>query len=89
MLCCQEANQATADQIFNTGGEATAYECDVTDPEAVRRAGELVRKDVGDVTILVNNAGILHGGALLDLEDSQIKKTFAVNTLAHFWVSVD
>jgi len=48
-----------------------------------------VKRDVGDVTILVNNAGIVTGKKFLELPDDKIDLTFRVNTTAHFWVSVD
>ena len=38
------------------------------------------------VTILVNNAGVLTGKQLMDCTDHQIQLTFNVNTLALFWV---
>ncbi len=41
---------------------------------------------MGDITILVNNAGIVTGKRFLESSDSAIEKTFQVNTLAHFWV---
>ena len=40
---------------------------------------------MGHVSILVNNAGIVSGTALLDTPDSKIIRTFDVNILAHFW----
>ena len=45
-----------------------------------------VLKDVGDVNILVNNAGIVTGKKFLDCPDAMVEKTMAVNTMAHFWV---
>lgn len=45
-----------------------------------------VKKEIGDVNILVNNAGIVSGKKLLELDDSEIERTFKVNTMAHFWV---
>lgn len=46
-----------------------------------------VKREVGDVTILVNNAGIVTGKKFMDAPDSLIEKTMEVNTMAHFWVS--
>ena len=39
-------------------GEARGYGCDVSDSEAVRGLFEAVASDLGDVEVLVNNAGI-------------------------------
>ncbi len=46
-----------------------------------------VKREVGDVSILVNNAGIVTGKKFMDAPDSLIEKTVEVNTMAHFWVS--
>ena len=48
--------------------------------------GKRVKNEVGDVTILVNNAGIVVGKKLLATPDDLIEKTFSVNLLGHFWV---
>ena len=79
---------STAEEINNTGGYARPYVCDVTKVEEVNRVADQVRKDVGDVTILINNAGILNGLDLMSLSNDQIKRCINVNTIAHFWVSV-
>ncbi|NWV10527.1 RDHE2 dehydrogenase, partial [Ptilonorhynchus violaceus] len=44
-----------------------------------------VKKEVGDVSILVNNAGIVIGKRFMDSPDSLVAKTMEVNTMAHFW----
>lgn len=36
--------------------------------------------------MLVNNAGVVSGRALLDTPDHLIERSFNVNVLAHFWV---
>lgn len=46
-----------------------------------------VKREVGDVSILINNAGIVTGKNFMDAPDSLIEKTLEVNTMAHFWVS--
>lgn len=47
-----------------------------------------VKTEVGDVSILVNNAGVVYTADLFATQDPQIEKTFEVNVLAHFWVSI-
>ena len=47
-----------------------------------------VKAEVGDVSILVNNAGVVYTSDLSATQDPQIEKTFEVNVLAHFWVSM-
>ena len=84
----EEANKATADEIKSKNEKAFAYTCDCSKREDIYRVAEEVRSDVGDVTILINNAGIVSGKKLLDTSDQSIEKTIEVNTLAHCWVSV-
>lgn len=36
--------------------------------------------------MLINNAGVVSGRALLDTPDYLIERSFNVNVLAHFWV---
>ena len=43
------------------------------------------KAEVGQVSILVNNAGIVSGTPLLDTPDEKIIRTFDVNIMAHFW----
>ncbi|EMD00363.1 hypothetical protein BAUCODRAFT_566024 [Baudoinia panamericana UAMH 10762] len=68
------------------------YHCDVGNSDAVERARGQIEKDVvsfflpqlGVPTILINNAGIVHGKPLLSLSPTEVQKTFSVNTLSHF-----
>ena len=48
--------------------------------------GQKVLSEVGAVTILVNNAGIMPHNELLKHTEGQIRKTFETNILAHFWM---
>ena len=36
--------------------------------------------------MVINNAGVVSGKSLLDLDDASIQRTFDVNVIAHFWV---
>lgn len=73
------------DHLAN-GGKAYSYQLDVTDKERVYSLAEEVKKSVGEVTMLVNNAGIVTGKHIMDCPDALMIKTMEVNTIAHFWV---
>ena len=46
-----------------------------------------VKQEVGDIDILINNAGIVTGKKILDCPDHLMEATVDVNCNAHFWVS--
>ncbi|XP_060762459.1 short chain dehydrogenase/reductase family 16C, member 5a [Neoarius graeffei] len=76
----------TARQVKEKGARTVHYyRTDCSDRAEVYRVAEQVRQEVGDITILVNNAGIVTGKKFMDSPDSLIEKTLQVNTMAHFW----
>ncbi|XP_044538623.1 short-chain dehydrogenase/reductase family 16C member 6-like [Gracilinanus agilis] len=62
-----------------------AYTCDCSKRLEIYRVAEQVKKEVGDVTILINNAGIVTGKSFLETSDEHIEKSFLVNAFAHIW----
>ncbi|NXO76292.1 RDHE2 dehydrogenase, partial [Sitta europaea] len=66
-------------------GRVHSYICDCSKRQDVYRVADQVKKEVGDVSILINNAGIVIGKRFLDSPDSLVEKTMEVNTMAHFW----
>ncbi|NXS29967.1 RDHE2 dehydrogenase, partial [Pomatostomus ruficeps] len=69
----------------NGAGRVHSYICDCSKRQDVYRVADQVKKEVGDVSILINNAGIVIGKRFLDSPDSLVEKTMQVNTMAHFW----
>ncbi|NXG72111.1 RDHE2 dehydrogenase, partial [Baryphthengus martii] len=61
------------------------YICDCSKRQDIYRVADRVKKEVGDVSILVNNAGIVTGKGFIDSPDSLVEKTMEVNIEAHFW----
>merc|ERR1719209_1172525 len=78
-------NEETVDMIKKEGNRAFSYTVDMSSKDDIYQTAEKTKEDVGPVTILVNNAGIVSGTAVLDTPDNKIVKTFEVNILAHFW----
>ncbi|KAF8342260.1 retinal short-chain dehydrogenase/reductase [Cantharellus anzutake] len=62
------------------------YKCDISNWEEVNVISKRIIEEVGQPTIVVNNAGVVQGKPLVELSAEDINQTFAVNTLGHFWV---
>jgi all-trans-retinol dehydrogenase (NAD+) len=79
--------EETAASIRKMGGTAYAYKVDVTNREMVYDIANRVATEVGQVTMLFNNAGIVSGKKIFDPEnsDAYMEKTVQVNTISHFW----
>jgi 3-oxoacyl-[acyl-carrier protein] reductase len=73
------------DEIEGKGGRAVAIEADVTDHAAVARTFDAAEKAFGTVTILVNNAGIAHGGRAVEMPPEEWRKVLSTNLDAVFF----
>jgi len=72
---------------FETTSNVHYYKCDITSPSTLASVASEIRKDVGDPTILINNAGVARGKSILDASEKDVRFTFEVNTLAHYWIA--
>ncbi|XP_006641990.1 short-chain dehydrogenase/reductase 3b [Lepisosteus oculatus] len=77
----------TSEEIALLGKECHYFVCDVGNREEVYKQAKVVREKVGDVTILVNNAAVVHGKRLIDSDDDALLKTQHINTLGQFWTA--
>src|SRR5512143_2323383 len=77
--------KALKDEIEGKGGKAVAFEADVTDRVAMVRAFDAAEKAFGTVTILVNNAGIAHGGRAVEMPPEEWHKVVSTNLDAVFF----
>ncbi len=88
-LALVDVNQA---ELGKTGaalsqkGACRTYVCDIADRQAVYELVTRVKADLGPVSLLVNNAGIMKAGELLNLEDGLIEKMLQVNLASMFWM---
>ncbi|KAL1115619.1 hypothetical protein AAG570_005909 [Ranatra chinensis] len=82
-----EGNDETIQMIKDKGlNRVYPYDCDVSNEEDVQDVVELITKEVGPVTVLVNNAGIMPCRHFMDYKPEEIQKIFQVNVFAHFWL---
>ncbi|XP_018592473.1 epidermal retinol dehydrogenase 2 [Scleropages formosus] len=83
----REALEKTAKELRSTlDVRVYAYACDCSRRTEVYRTAELVKREVGDVSILVNNAGVVTGKyTFTEAPDNLVDRTLRVNIAAHFW----
>ncbi|KAK6358659.1 hypothetical protein TWF730_007982 [Orbilia blumenaviensis] len=62
------------------------YKCDITSTEKIAEVADEIRTAVGNPTIIVNNAGVARGKTILEGSEKDVRFTFDVNILAHFWI---
>lgn len=78
---------AVCARIGAAGGEAIAVGVDVTSRADVKRAAEDTRKRLGDVAILVNNAGFSVDAPLLTMTDEEWDSAIDTNLRGVFLVT--
>ena len=79
-----ERAEKTAEELREEGAAALAYRCDVSDKEDVYRVAADVKRDVGEVDVLVNNAGFGSAPDERWLSEDGHEFRFQVNYLAPF-----
>ncbi|EGF99603.1 uncharacterized protein MELLADRAFT_45702 [Melampsora larici-populina 98AG31] len=62
------------------------YQCDVSDPKAVEAVADRIKAEVGDPTIIINNAGVVNGKLIVDLNPNEVQRSFGVNVMSHFYL---
>ncbi|EGX92136.1 dehydrogenase/reductase SDR family member 8 precursor [Cordyceps militaris CM01] len=72
---------------FATSSRVHHYKCDLRSPASVQEVAERVRSEVGAPTILINNAGVARGKTILESEPGDVRFTFDVNALCHYWLA--
>ena len=72
--------QATASSIREMGGNAISILSDVSDSSSVDSMVSEAQDRLGNIDIMVNNAGVLSMSPALDIEASDWDRHFAVNT---------
>jgi NAD(P)-dependent dehydrogenase (short-subunit alcohol dehydrogenase family) len=72
-------------RIEKAGGRAVAVAADVRDRKAILHAFDAAEKTFGTVTILINNAGIVHSGRALEHTEEEWRRVLSTNLDAVFY----
>jgi NAD(P)-dependent dehydrogenase (short-subunit alcohol dehydrogenase family) len=74
----------TVEVIRAAGGSAEVYELDVASPAQVKRAIAAFVAATGSIHVLINNAGVVVGGAAGELSDADWSRNLEVNLSGAF-----
>ncbi|XP_078607810.1 estradiol 17-beta-dehydrogenase 11-like isoform X2 [Branchiostoma floridae x Branchiostoma japonicum] len=85
VLRAERRKSVSGETVLITGASRGIGRCLAL--EFAKHGADTVQEDVGTITILVNNAGVVHSGTLLETMDDKIEETLRVNTLSHFWTT--
>jgi len=82
-----EALQNTIDDLSFKSDKTNfkAYTCDITDRTRVEEVFASIKRDFGPILLLINNAGIVDAGDVLNVSDESILRQIEVNLISQFW----
>jgi short-subunit dehydrogenase len=84
LVLCARDGEEVADAIEELEGRAqfvTGYMCDLTNPREIGLLFKRIRREIGSVDVLINNAGIIQVGPLETMALDDYQQAMAV----HFW----
>ena len=76
------ALEEVAHAVTALGGAAQIFQCDITKSEQRDLLVERVRADLGELNVLVHNAGVLYGGLLAKQPADELEQVVITNLLA-------
>lgn len=82
-----DAAADTVEQLQALGTDASYDVVDLASDESVDAAGSAVRRRIGGIDFLINNAGVVTGKPFLDQDHADVEWTFQVNTLSLYRVT--
>uniref|UniRef100_A0A1B0GJD2 Short-chain dehydrogenase/reductase 3 n=1 Tax=Lutzomyia longipalpis TaxID=7200 RepID=A0A1B0GJD2_LUTLO len=87
-LDINEASNAETVEMANglKRGRAYGFQCDVTNRDQVLELATKIKLQIGHVSVVVNNAGIMPSRPLWEQTHEEIRKVFDINVMAHFWI---
>ncbi len=82
----QDSANKIVSEIRDQGGEAFAFKADISDEKQVENLFKEIDSQVGMISALVNNAGIIEPQQkLIDITAQRLQKVFATNVFGSFF----
>jgi len=82
-LCGRRENALKVTRVLlGQGSQHLIIPADITNPQDRRRIVEVISSEWKVLDVLVNNAGVVEGGAIEKFDDDAINRTFLTNAIA-------
>lgn len=82
-----EAAQAVVAAVAAAGGTAVAVQADISDPAAAAAMVERVVRELGGLSVLVNNAGVTRDNLVLRMKDEEWRTVIETDLSGAFYCS--
>lgn len=79
--------EATAKELEKFGVQVAFAAADVSDQESVTAAVDHIKSAIGEIDILINNAGVAKFGNFLDLSPEDFKEVIDVNLMGAYYMT--
>ncbi|XP_014612130.1 PREDICTED: 17-beta-hydroxysteroid dehydrogenase 13 [Polistes canadensis] len=79
--------EETVKLIQDAGGICYGYVCNIINREEVYERARQLKKEIGKVTILINNAGVINVQKFQNIPDNKLMQTMQVNIISQFWTT--
>ena len=83
----REAIRALAEEAESYGIQVYPFVCDCSDRDAVHQTAMRVQKEVGNISILVNNLSITSDTEIVNQDETKFAKGIKTNFSSNYWVS--
>lgn len=82
-----ESAESLANEINSNGGIASTYRLDITDSQTVGDTFSKIENELGEIAVLVNNAGIAEQTLFTDITDDMWRRMLDTNLSGAFYCS--
>ncbi|GMT01048.1 hypothetical protein PENTCL1PPCAC_23222, partial [Pristionchus entomophagus] len=79
--------RTTQEECAKNGCTVKMYTVDMLNRQSIADAADTVKREVGPVNILINNAGLGIGGKVVEVAEEDIRKMIELNMMCHFWMA--
>lgn len=83
----REAIRAVAEEAESYGIQVYPFVCDCSNRDAIHQTALRVQKEVGNISVLVNNLSITSDAEIMSQDETKFAQVMKANFSSNYWVS--